>query len=90
MFLATYCTTLTLSIQMQGNAVEGRRLHVRDLQGRPITRRLRAFLLSIRMNRNSFVQWFFGRELINTQESIKMRLKKYVSLPRSTMSYPSV
>ncbi|CAO4378731.1 unnamed protein product [Caenorhabditis nigoni] len=68
MFLATYCTTFTLGIQMQGNA------------GRPITRRLRSFLLSIRMNRNSFVQWFFGRELMNTQESIKMRLKKYDKL----------
>ncbi|CAD6186907.1 unnamed protein product [Caenorhabditis auriculariae] len=68
MFLATYCTTFTLGIQMQGNA------------GRPITRRLRAFLLSIRMNRSSFVQWFFGRELMNTQESIKMRLKKYDKL----------
>ncbi|CAI4222662.1 unnamed protein product [Auanema sp. JU1783] len=71
MFLATYCTTFTLGVQMQGNA------------GRPISRRVRSFLLSIHMNKNSIVQWFFGRELINTQESIKMRLKKYQKLIRT-------
>ncbi|CUR30030.1 Neur_chan_memb domain-containing protein [Caenorhabditis elegans] len=78
MFLATYCTTFTLGIQMQGNA------------GRPITRRLRSFLLSIRMNRNSFVQWFFGRELMNTQESIKMRLKKYHNKTASLIEQESI
>ncbi|VDL73344.1 unnamed protein product, partial [Nippostrongylus brasiliensis] len=68
MFLATYCTTFTLGIQMQGNA------------GKPISRRVRSFLLSIRINKSSFLQWFFGKELMNTQESIKMRLKKYDKL----------
>ncbi|CAB3397605.1 unnamed protein product [Caenorhabditis bovis] len=77
MFLATYCTTFTLGIQMQGNA------------GRPITRRLRSFLLSIRMNRNSFLIWFFGRELMNTQESIKMRLKKYDKLSALKKAFAS-
>ncbi|KHJ92148.1 hypothetical protein OESDEN_07969 [Oesophagostomum dentatum] len=68
MFLATYCTTFTLGIQMQGNA------------GRPISRRVRSFLLSIRVNKSSILQWFFGKELMNTQETIKMRLKKYDKL----------
>ncbi|KIH64958.1 Neurotransmitter-gated ion-channel transmembrane region [Ancylostoma duodenale] len=68
MFLATYCTTFTLGVQMQGNA------------GRPISRRVRGFLLSIRVNKSSLLQWFFGKELMNTQETIKMRLKKYDKL----------
>ncbi|GMS79226.1 hypothetical protein PENTCL1PPCAC_1401, partial [Pristionchus entomophagus] len=66
MFLATYCTTFTLGIQMNGNA------------GRPIPKRMRSFLLSIQVNRSLFLKYFFGTELTNTQESIKMRLKKYV------------
>ncbi|GMT09591.1 hypothetical protein PFISCL1PPCAC_888, partial [Pristionchus fissidentatus] len=65
MFLATYCTTFTLGIQMNGNA------------GRPIPKRMRSFLLSIQVNRSFFLKYFFGTELTNTQESIKMRLKKY-------------
>ncbi|VDO71588.1 unnamed protein product [Heligmosomoides polygyrus] len=68
MFLATYCTTFTLGLQMQGNT------------GQPISRRVRGFLLSIRVNKSSLLQWFFGKELMNTQETIKMRLKKYDKL----------
>ncbi|GMR57990.1 hypothetical protein PMAYCL1PPCAC_28185, partial [Pristionchus mayeri] len=68
MFLATYCTTFTLGIQMNGNA------------GRPIPKRMRSFLLSIQVNRSLFLKYFFGTELTNTQESIKMRLKKYEKL----------
>uniref|UniRef100_F1L7E1 Neuronal acetylcholine receptor subunit alpha-10 n=1 Tax=Ascaris suum TaxID=6253 RepID=F1L7E1_ASCSU len=68
MFTATYCTTWTLSVQMHGNA------------GRPIPQRIRAWLLNCKMGRYCIIAWFFGRELLNIQESIRMRLKKYDKL----------
>jgi len=65
MFLATYYTTWTLGIQMQGNA------------GKAIPRRIRNFILNF--NRKNFlIRFLFGRELKNTQTSIKLRMKKYV------------
>uniref|UniRef100_A0A914C479 Uncharacterized protein n=1 Tax=Acrobeloides nanus TaxID=290746 RepID=A0A914C479_9BILA len=67
MFLATYCTTWTLGIQMQGNA------------GKAIPRRIRNFILYF--NRKNFlIRFLFGRELKNTQQSIKLRMKKYDKL----------
>uniref|UniRef100_A0A914PJD9 Neurotransmitter-gated ion-channel transmembrane domain-containing protein n=1 Tax=Panagrolaimus davidi TaxID=227884 RepID=A0A914PJD9_9BILA len=63
MFTATYCTTWTLGVQMQGNA------------GKAIPRRIRNLILH--MNRDSwFISLLFGRELKNSQTSIKMRMKK--------------
>uniref|UniRef100_A0AC35GMB4 Uncharacterized protein n=1 Tax=Panagrolaimus sp. PS1159 TaxID=55785 RepID=A0AC35GMB4_9BILA len=64
MFTATYCTTWTLGVQMQGNA------------GKAIPRRIRNLILH--MNRDSwFISLLFGRELKNSQTSIKMRMKKH-------------
>ncbi|VDM81175.1 unnamed protein product [Strongylus vulgaris] len=58
--------------------------------GRPISRRVRGFLLSIRVNKSSLLQWFFGKELMNTQETIKMRLKKYIYLLRSVLHWTDI
>ncbi|KAK5974125.1 Neurotransmitter-gated ion-channel transmembrane region [Trichostrongylus colubriformis] len=48
--------------------------------GQPISRRVRGLLLSIKVNKSSVLQWFFGKELMNAQESIRMRLRKYDKL----------
>lgn len=66
MFTATYCTTWTLGIQMQGNA------------GKTIPRRIRLWILNFN-HKNPVVNLLFGRELKNTQQSIKLRMRKFVS-----------
>lgn len=67
MFTATYCTTWTLGVQMQGNA------------GKAIPRRIRNIILSMNTG-NWIISLLFGRELKNSQTSIKMRLKKQVPI----------
>ncbi|KAI1719785.1 neurotransmitter-gated ion-channel ligand binding domain-containing protein [Ditylenchus destructor] len=66
-FVATYLTTWTLSVQMQGNS------------GRTIPRRLRQFILGFD-KKNFFIKHFFGRELENTQHSIRLRIRKFDKL----------
>ncbi|KAH7731182.1 CRE-ACR-17 protein [Aphelenchoides avenae] len=67
MFTATYCTTWTLGIQMQGNA------------GKTIPRRIRLWILNFN-HKNPIVNLLFGRELKNTQQSIKLRMRKFDKL----------
>ena len=65
-FTATYVTTWTLGLQMQGNS------------GRSLPRRLRLWLMSVNVRNNFFMRHLLGHELRTAQQSIRHRMRKFV------------
>lgn len=66
-FTATYVTTWTLGLQMQGNT------------GRSLPCRLRAWIMRIDLHSNCLLRNFLGRELRCIQRSIRKRMRNFVS-----------
>uniref|UniRef100_A0A914GTQ4 Uncharacterized protein n=1 Tax=Globodera rostochiensis TaxID=31243 RepID=A0A914GTQ4_GLORO len=76
-FTATYVTTWTLGLQMQGNS------------GRTIPRRLRRWLMRVNARGNFLVRHLLGRELRCTQQSIRQRMRKFDQLLDKADDRPS-